>query len=240
MLPTPVATCRYYHRALDWQKLYELGFSPLPPGSTPARQIAKFRLPEKTAAHGLRDMEHKDVPAVLDLLNRYLKRFDMAQVFSKEEVQHWLLHDETICPERVIWSYVVEDPSTHKITDFFSFYNLASTAINNKKHKFVNAAYLYYYATEAAFDSDKSKLKPQINLLIKDALIMAKKAKFDVLNGLTLLDNPLFLEEQLFGAGDGDLHFYLYNYRAAPIAGGVDAKNKVSEKNMGGVGVVML
>jgi len=64
--------------------------------------------------------------------------------------------------------------------------------------------------------------------------------KFDVFNALTLLDNPLFLEEQKFGAGDGQLHYYLYNYRTAPIAGGVDAKNHVDERYMGGVGVVML
>lgn len=59
-------------------------------------------------------------------------------------------------------------------------------------------------------------------------------------NALTLLDNPLFLELQRFGAGDGQLHFYLFNYRAMPIAGGVDAKNNVDEKRRGGVGVVML
>jgi len=66
------------------------------------------------------------------------------------------------------------------------------------------------------------------------------QAKFDVFNALTLLDNPLFLEEQRFGAGDGQLHYYLFNYRTAPILGGVDAKNQANEKFMGGVGVVML
>lgn len=69
---------------------------------------------------------------------------------------------------------------------------------------------------------------------------MVLQAKFDVLNALTLLDNPLFLEKQFFGAGDGSLHYYLYNYRAAPITGGIDEKNKVSDKHMGGMGVVML
>jgi glycylpeptide N-tetradecanoyltransferase len=57
---------------------------------------------------------------------------------------------------------------------------------------------------------------------------------------LTLLDNPLFLDDQKFGAGDGNLHYYLYNYRAAPIAGGVDAAQRSSAKHMGGVGLVML
>lgn len=60
------------------------------------------------------------------------------------------------------------------------------------------------------------------------------------MNALSLLENPLFLEEQLFGAGDGQLHYYMYNYRTAPISGGLDKTNRASEKDMGGVGVVML
>lgn len=59
-------------------------------------------------------------------------------------------------------------------------------------------------------------------------------------NALTLLDNPLFLESLKFGAGDGQLHYYLYNYRTAPIAGGVDAKNNVDATRRGGIGVVMV
>ncbi len=55
------------------------------------------------------------------------------------------------------------------------------------------------------------------------------------------MDNPLFLEDQKFGAGDGQLNYYLYNYRANYINGGVDPKtNKADEGRMGGVGVVML
>ena len=50
----------------------------------------------------------------------------------------------------------------------------------------------------------------------------------------------MFLEQQKFGPGDGQLHYYLYNYRTAPIAGGVDAKNNIDEKTGSGVGVVML
>jgi glycylpeptide N-tetradecanoyltransferase len=54
------------------------------------------------------------------------------------------------------------------------------------------------------------------------------------------LDNSLFLEQQKFGAGDGQLHYYLYNYRTDPIPGGVDAKNNIDEKGGSGIGVVML
>lgn len=66
------------------------------------------------------------------------------------------------------------------------------------------------------------------------------QAKFDVFNALTMADNPLFLEQLKFGAGDGQLHFYLYNYRAAPVPGGINDKNQPDEKQMGGVGIVML
>lgn len=128
-----------------------------------------------------------------------------------------------------------------------SFYSLQSTAIGNTKHEFVNAAYLFYYATEAAFpvgkasaDDTKAALKVRLNDLINDALILAKKFKFDVFNALTLLDNALFLEQQKFGKGDGSLHYYLYNYNTKHIAGGVDRSFEVDEKGLSGIGVVML
>ncbi|OCL00735.1 peptide N-myristoyl transferase [Cenococcum geophilum 1.58] len=181
LIPTPVSTCRYFHRALDWEKLHEVGFSPLPLNSTKERQLVKYRLPNKTSTPGLRPMEAKDIENVLDLLMRYLSRSDLAQVFTKEEVEHWLLHNKESQPkEQVIWSYVVEDPKTRKITDFFSYYLLESTVIGSKKHKVVRAAYLFYYATEAAFDKDKSVLKTRLNALVKDALILAKNVSSSI------------------------------------------------------------
>ncbi|EYE94860.1 glycylpeptide N-tetradecanoyltransferase swoF [Aspergillus ruber CBS 135680] len=239
LLPTPVSSCRYYHRPLDWLKLYEVGFSPLPHGSTKARQISKNHLPYVTSTPNLRPMEVKDIDAVQELLERYEKRFDLNQAFNREEIEHWLLNKPEQ-KDQVVWSYVVEDPETHKITDFFSFYNLESTVIQHPKHDNVRAAYLYYYATETAFTGDQKALKERLLQLMNDALILAKKAKFDVFNALTLHDNPLFLEQLKFGAGDGQLHYYIYNYRAAPIAGGVNGKNLPDENKMGGVGVVML
>lgn len=108
LLPKPVSTCRYFHRSLDWLKLYEVGFSPLPSKSTKTRQISKYALPSKTATAGLREMEEKDVPEVGDLLRRYLNKFDLSPVYDDAEVKHWLLHNKEAPGERVIWTYVVE------------------------------------------------------------------------------------------------------------------------------------
>jgi glycylpeptide N-tetradecanoyltransferase len=105
VLPRPVSTTRYFHRSLDWQKLNDVGFSPLPPGSKPSFQVRKYALPERTSIKGLRPMERKDIDAVLELLKRFLLKYDMAPIFTREEVEHWLL---TKKEDEVVWSYVVE------------------------------------------------------------------------------------------------------------------------------------
>jgi glycylpeptide N-tetradecanoyltransferase len=157
----------------------------------------------------------------------------------------------------------MQDADTHQITDFFSFYLLESTVIGNLKNSNIRAAYLFYYASETALkgeDDGKRALKARLNALLEDALIVAKQVSqlirahicgfqqltsvgqfdFDVFNALTLLDNALFLEKQKFGAGDGRLNYYLYNYSTAPIHGGLDRHENPDEKHCSGVGVVML
>ncbi|KAF4463642.1 glycylpeptide N-tetradecanoyltransferase [Fusarium albosuccineum] len=240
VLPKPVSTCRYFHRALNWQKLYECGFSPLPPNSKPQYQIRKYALPESTSTKGLRPLEEKDLEAVMDLHKRYTSRYDMTPEFTREEAYHWFAPKADPSGEQVVWTYVVVD-NDDKITDFFSFFCIESSAIGNTKHSIIKVAYMFYYGTEVGLQEpfDKSALKKRLNELTHDALILAKRFKFDVFNALTLMDNALFLEQQKFGAGDGQLHYYLFNYRLNPIGGGVDRKNQLDEDNLSGIGLVM-
>ncbi|TGZ85021.1 N-myristoyl transferase [Ascodesmis nigricans] len=256
ILPKPVATCRYYHRSLNWLKLHETGFSPLPHNMTKARMISRYHLPTETKTVGLRELTAADLDQTHKLLTRYLNRFEMAPVMDRDEIEHWFLYKPAQGKERVVWCYVVEDPETKKITDMFSFYALDSSVIGNKKHETIHAAYLFYYASTVAFEDEsdeskdvpsgsesdavKKKLKERLNALAHDALILAKRYNFDVCNGLTLMDNVLFLEQQKFGAGDGNLHYYLFNWRTSMIRGGVDETNRIDEKNGSGIGVVML
>ena len=46
-----------------------------------------------------------------------------------------------------------------------------------------------------------------------DALTFAHKEGFDVFNALDVMDNTTFLEKLKFGPGDGQLQYYLYNFR---------------------------
>ncbi|KAH3660380.1 hypothetical protein OGAPHI_006966 [Ogataea philodendri] len=244
VLPTPVSTCRYTHRPLNWEKLYEVGFSSLPAGVSKSQMLAKYVLPSATKTPGLRKMVPEDADQVLDLYEKFQKRYDLVLEFTKEEIIHWLYwSDEQNSLEdqdKVIVTYVVEEDG--KITDFFSFYILPFTTLTNSETDQLNVAYLFYYASKVGLgDSDDTKLAKRLNSLIGDALIVAKNMKMDVFNALTSQDNVLFLKDLKFGNGDAFLNFYLFNYKAFPINGGMDNETKELDLvNKSGVGVVML
>ncbi|KAG6362336.1 hypothetical protein INS49_010566 [Diaporthe citri] len=241
VLPKPVSTCRCYHRALNWQKLYEVGFSHLPAGSKPQHQAHKYALTGQTSIKGWREMQARDVDAVHQLLSRLLERYDIAPVYSREEIRHWFVPELAEGDDQVVWAYVVEDGGG-RITDFVSFFSLESSIIGNPKHKALRVAYLFYYASEGGLTApaDRPAYKTRLNQLIGDALTVAKRAKFDVFNALSLMDNALFLEQQKFGPGDGLSHYYLFNYRVGPVRGGIDKENQLDEQRLNGVGFVNL
>lgn len=94
--------------------------------------------------------------------------------------------------------YDAQNPKTHKVTDFVSFYSLPSTIMNHDKHNLLNAAYLFYYATETAFEpgaEESGRLKKRLEDVVGDALVIAEKAGFDVFNALTLMDSVCFLQD---------------------------------------------
>lgn len=199
LLPKPISKARYWHRSLDIKKLVDIGFTRLGRDASMSRAVQMFKLAAKPKSEGLRHMTETDVPRVTALLSKYLTRFAVAPIMNEAEVRHWLLPRE-----EVVYSYVVEDEKTNKITDFVSFYNLPSQIIHSKtKHKTLKAAYSYYNVATSM---------PLVKLM-EDALILARNNAFDVFNALDLMENESFLSALKFGIGDGNLHYYLYNWR---------------------------
>ncbi|KAK5162980.1 glycylpeptide N-tetradecanoyltransferase [Saxophila tyrrhenica] len=248
ILPTPVSTCRYYHRSLDWEHLYKCGFSHVPPGTTELRQKYKYKVDTaQTKIKGMRPMKPDDIEGVRDLLVRYLERFKLRQEWTAEEIAHWLCSDAS---KDVVWSWVV-DKEGGGISDFVSYYLLESTVLkSNQQKETIRAAYLYYLASDTAFPPTSGphpkaaqiqlNLASRLQALMHDAIVQAKRANFHVFNALTLLDNPLFFKELKFERGDGKLNFYLFNWRTEALGGGVDGDGVADAGRMGGVGVVML
>jgi len=133
------------------------------------------------------------------------RKFKIFPELSVPEVKHFLLPREG-----VIDSYVVEEINEKKekvITDFISYYTLPSSVLKHESIKEMKAAYLYYYA------STKTPLKN----LVRAALILAKKSDHDVFNCLNIMENKKFIEDLLFGPGNGNLMFYLYNFVAPNV-----------------------
>lgn len=70
--------------------------------------------------------------------------------------------------------------------------------IGNTKNPVLEAAYLFYYASETAFEKgaeENGQLKKRLETVIGDALTVANGAKFDVFNALTLMDNVPILQD---------------------------------------------
>nr|XP_042712639.1 glycylpeptide N-tetradecanoyltransferase 2 isoform X2 [Chrysemys picta bellii] len=149
---------RYWHRSLNPRKLVEVKFSHLSRNMTLQRTMKLYRLPDATKTSGLRPMEQKDIKAVQELINSYLKQFNLAPVMDEEEVAHWFLPQD-----HIIDTFVVES-SNGILTDFLSFYTLPSTVMHHPVHKSLKAAYSFYNIhTET----------PLLDLM-NDALIIAK------------------------------------------------------------------
>jgi len=203
VLPRPVAKCRYWHRSLNPKKLVNVGFSHLSKRMTLARAMKLYKLPTAPLTPGLRPMEEKDVKQVTPMIKTYLGRFGLAPIFTEEEVAHWFLPRED-----VIATYVVENKETGKVTDLISFYSLPSTIIGHSTYKTLRAAYSYYNVSSQTLFKD----------LIQDALILANSQGYDVYNCLDLMDNESILQDLKFGPGDGNLHYYLFNWKCQTLA----------------------
>uniref|UniRef100_A0A8C8HQP1 Glycylpeptide N-tetradecanoyltransferase n=1 Tax=Oncorhynchus tshawytscha TaxID=74940 RepID=A0A8C8HQP1_ONCTS len=193
VLPKPVGTCRYWHRSLNPRKLIEVKFSHLSRNMTMQRTMKLYRLNEAPKTSGLRPMTRKDVPAVHRLLLEYLSQFHLAPVMSPEEVEHWLLPQENI-----IDTYLVVVSTTVKM------YTTIDT------HNITHCNTLYT-------PSKWYTLSRPLHMTIYNIVHLMSPSElwkwFDVFNALDLMENKTFLEKLKFGIGDGNLQYYLYNWK---------------------------
>ena len=204
VLPKAVAQNRYYHRSLNPKKLIDIGFSRLHRNMTMTRTIKLYKVADQPQLPGFRQLKKEDIPQVHTLLSTYLQKFNLAPVFTEDELAHWLTP-----VEGVVDAFVVQG-SNGKITDLCSFYHLPSTVIGNKNYNTMRAAYSFYNVTHLPTEE-------RWNDLMGDALIMAKKLDMDVFNALNVMENEKFLKPLKFGEGDGYLQYYLYNWQCPAV-----------------------
>jgi len=200
VLPHPTASCSYFHRSLNPKKLIQVRFSYLSANMTLQRTMRLYSLPEAPNTPGFRRLQEADLAQCQAGLEKYLARYKLCPEFTVEEFAHWFLPRAG-----VVDAYVVARDGV--VTDFVSYYHLDSTVVNHATYKDVRAAYLFYYFSTAT----------PLKQLMKDALISAKNSGCDVFNALNLMENQSFFQDLKFAQGDGDLQYYLYNWRCTNI-----------------------
>ena len=136
----------------------------------------------------IRPAEAKDHKQIKRLLDEYLKKFKVYPEFTKKEAQHWFTSQPGI-----LEAFVIE--SKGQILDYFSFYCLPSTILNNPKHKELKAAYAYYFAPGSL----------TIDQLMEMALIKARDLGYDVFNCLNIREFQSIFDKHHFSIGDGFL-----------------------------------
>ncbi|XP_010778819.1 glycylpeptide N-tetradecanoyltransferase 2-like isoform X1 [Notothenia coriiceps] len=196
VLPTPLSSCRYWHRPLNLRKLMELSYPGLKQNMSLQRAVKFNRLPDVTKTPGLRRMTEEDAAGVHALLQANLGKFHLSPMLSLREVEHWLLPREN-----VIDTYVVQgDDGT--LTDMVSFYSVSYRVLNHPVHTDLRAAHLLYVTSTTTDPVD----------LMKDTLVLAQTKGFDIFLALNVMDNQSFLENLKFSISDKSLHYYLYNW----------------------------
>jgi glycylpeptide N-tetradecanoyltransferase len=199
-LPGPVSSCRYYHRTLNAKKLVDVGFTRIPPRMTMARMTKMYKVPSTPSTPGLRPMELKDCKSACELLRKnHLDQFKLVVNYDLEDFTHWFM------PRKgVISTFVAtkEVDGEEVVTDMISYYHLHSTIIGNPNYTHLRAAYSFFNVATSV----------DLDVLMTDALIMAKEEEMDVFNALEQMHNGSFFEKLKFGKGDGNLQYYLYNW----------------------------
>lgn len=202
VLPTPLSSCRYWHRPLNPRKLMEVNYPGLRLNMNLQRARKLNRLPEVTKTKGLRPMTVKDIAGTHSLLRTNSSKFQLSSVLSVQEVEHWLLPREN-----VIDTYVVEAVDG-ALTAVVSFYSSSSRVLNHPVHTDLRAAHLLCVASSGPDPTD----------LVEDAVVLAKSRGFDIFSALDVMENTGFLEKLKFSASDSILHYYLYNWMCPNIS----------------------
>ncbi|XP_016986414.1 glycylpeptide N-tetradecanoyltransferase-like [Drosophila rhopaloa] len=200
-LPTPVGSCRCWHRFLNPQKLVEVRYTPMSRNLTVQHALQLYSLPNETKTKGFRPIREEDMDQAHKLLEKYLTRFKLCPVFSKDEFSHWF----TPKPG-VIECFVVTD-AKNQVTDLASYLCLPSTVIQHAKHKTISAANAFYNVATKTSWSD----------LLNDTMISARNNQMDVFNTLEQMEIKKHLATLKFVPGDGMQHYYLFNWRCPPM-----------------------
>eukprot|EP00658_Telonema_sp_P-2_P034192 TRINITY_DN24976_c0_g1_i1.p1 TRINITY_DN24976_c0_g1~~TRINITY_DN24976_c0_g1_i1.p1 ORF type:complete len:379 (+),score=83.20 TRINITY_DN24976_c0_g1_i1:258-1394(+) len=193
VLSDAFALADYWHLCLNLDKLLECHFTTSTRQPTPA-QLSRAARDEAS----VRRFEEGDVVACLELLNMTQQSHKFKRVFDEKELLH------TLHGSSVVHTFVLENKESGVVTDFFSFYSLASTvlykgAVWDKGP--VHMAYMFYQATSTITTTD----------LVQLATNKMQELEFDVCTVLNIGGLADGLQDCGYRCGTGTLRYYVFN-----------------------------
>jgi glycylpeptide N-tetradecanoyltransferase len=196
----PYATVNYYHRALNFGKLVETGYSRVPANSTEKFVKKQLALPKHVSDKYVK-MELEHVDRAYYVYTKYMRRFTSHQVLDKEQFVY------TFVGNPFVTAYVVLEDG--EIIDFVSYYKLSYNVLkeNEQGHEQIQIANLYYYSSNIE----------TVYSLVHNMMVIAKKEGMDVVNALDTMENKSIFDDMKFSQGTGKLYYYNYNYDTAPM-----------------------
>lgn len=198
-LSKPFCSSVVWNRIISAKILLESGFVKLDKSITLEAVKKSSYLPDEPTFgnYEFKKIEESHVDQTYDLFNRYIDKYNIHPIFTKEEFKREFFDNKFIS------TYVVEDENGYVI-DFVSYYTLnTSVLVKNDKHKNIKRGYLYYYTCQ--------NLTPY--KLLQNILIIAKKYGVDVFTALDNMENMNVLRELGFDETPTTQHQYMYNIK---------------------------
>jgi len=188
----------YYYRAINVSKLLNSKFWELQNDENNKHNRLEmekyYELPNKTKKTFI-EMEEKHLPGVYKAFNTYIEKYNFHPIFTKEEFEQKFWNN-------FVKVYVLLNEN-NEVEDFASYYKLPYEKVlsNNKKYKYINNGYLYYYTS-----NKETSYKMIMNLMI------SSKNDIDILNGTNVLENEIMLKELGFTEGNKSIDYKFYNW----------------------------
>uniref|UniRef100_A0A915E3T7 Glycylpeptide N-tetradecanoyltransferase n=1 Tax=Ditylenchus dipsaci TaxID=166011 RepID=A0A915E3T7_9BILA len=193
----PIATCRYWQRPLNPEKLINAGILRLSRSITCKQALNLYELTCQETdllLPKIKVLGKHHLVSAFSLFTQYSEKHDLTACFTLTEFEHMFMPRSEI-----VYTYVIENDK--EVTDFVSFYCLPMILPNNGIEYVIRTAYsLYNIAATVPLDQ-----------LLKAIMSIATKNNIDAFTVTDAMENSAAcLEKLCFSKVDG-LHFITFS-----------------------------
>jgi glycylpeptide N-tetradecanoyltransferase len=170
-IPTPSAAIRFYHRPLNYKKLFKYKFTIL----SGDIESVHARFSEKVEPQDYyKEATKEHLKDILVLYNEYTIKYNISIKYSEEELEHYLFSPHTK-------TYIMKSKNGD-IVDFVSYYLLSQSVLGTTEK--IKGAYLFLYSCN----------KEEIQLLASNVIrLVVRDTDCDVFNATDVMNNSDFL-----------------------------------------------